>query len=77
MTKCNKGAQQSTLVAVPEGGLWDAEQVAKHLGMSRAWVWKQVREGLGLPYVRLGGTLRFNREAVDAWVAAQSKGGEG
>jgi predicted DNA-binding transcriptional regulator AlpA len=60
---------------VPEGGLWDSAQVARYLGVSKAWVWKQCREQLGLPFVELGvRNYRFDPRLVRDWVAAQSKG---
>lgn len=79
MTNCNDGSEgrQTKLVAVPQGGLWDCDAVAQYLGVSKAWVWKQVRESLGLPYVQLGTrNYRFDPDAVRAWVKAQSKQGQ-
>ena len=71
-----KNREKTRLVAMPEGGLWTADQVAAYLGLSKAFVWKQVRQNLGLPYVRLGGVLRFDPAAVRAWVAMQSSCGQ-
>lgn len=73
MTNCNNNGEKK-LVAVPEGGLWDCEQVAAYLNVSKSWVWKQCRENLGLPFVKLGGRdYRFDPKSVKEWVAAQSQ----
>ncbi|WP_245591958.1 helix-turn-helix transcriptional regulator [Cystobacter fuscus] len=75
--ECNQQERRPGLVAVPEGGLWDCERVAAFLGVSKSWVWKQVRENLGLPYVTLGArNYRFDPAKVRAWVQAQSKSGQ-
>jgi len=79
MTKCKaeaKDAKTPKLVVVPEQGLLDVAQLATFLGMSKAFVWKQVRENLGLPHLRLGKAIRFDREAVRTWLAAQAKSGQ-
>ena len=80
MTNCNTKEQEQDVkkgtkpVLVPEGGLWDSAEVAKYLGVSKSWVWKQCREKLGLPFVELGArNYRFNPVAVKAWVDAQSQ----
>lgn len=66
--------EERKLVAVPESGLWDSEQVATYLKVSKSWVWKQCREGLGLPFVELGArNYRFDPEKVKAWVEKQSQ----
>ena len=63
------------LVAVPGSGLWTCSQVASYLNVSESWVWKQVREDLGLPYIRLGSrNVRFDPAAVKAWVQSQVHG---
>ncbi|WNG49176.1 helix-turn-helix domain-containing protein [Archangium minus] len=72
MTNCNIGERK--VVLVPKGGLWDCEQVAAYLNVSKSWVWKQCRENLGLPFVELGArNYRFDPEKVKAWVDAQSR----
>lgn len=79
MTNCNGSEQdqekrKAKLVAVPEGGLWDCEQVAAYLSVSKSWVWKQCRENLGLPFVELGRrNYRFIPEKVRAWVEANTQ----
>jgi excisionase family DNA binding protein len=43
--------------------LWDANDVARYLKVSRSWVYQRAEAGL-LPYLRVGGLLRFNPSAV-------------
>ena len=48
---------------VGEGGLWDANDVARYFKVSRSWVYQRAEAGL-LPYVRIGGLLRFEPHVV-------------
>ena len=43
--------------------LWDANQAAKFMGVSRSWVYQRVEAGL-LPHIRVGGLVRFEPEAI-------------
>ncbi len=47
----------------PTTGLWDAQDVARYLKVSRSWVYQRAEAGL-LPCVRVGGLLRFRPESV-------------
>ena len=47
----------------PSTGLWDAQDVARYLKVSRSWVYQRAEAGL-LPCVRVGGLLRFRPESV-------------
>lgn len=68
-------SRRTQLAAVPEGGLLTAVQVAQLLCMSEAWVWKQVRLNEGFPFIRISGRMvRFNKEKVQAWLAAREQG---
>lgn len=45
-------------------------EVAKMLGVSRAWVYRAAKDGR-IPHLRLGGDdgpLRFERAAIDGWL---------
>ena len=42
--------------------LWDAQDVARYLKVSRSWVYQRAEAGL-LPCVRVGGLLRSARTA--------------
>jgi excisionase family DNA binding protein len=57
------------------GQLLTAEQVAQRLGMTKGWVWAQVRADR-IPHVRLGRYRRFREEAIDEWVRQLERGGE-
>jgi excisionase family DNA binding protein len=43
--------------------LWTAADVAAYLKVSRSWVYHRVEANL-LPYVRIGGLLRFHPEVI-------------
>lgn len=47
--------------------LWDANDVARYLKVSRSWVYHRAEAGL-LPYLRVGALLRFEPAAVRAHV---------
>ncbi len=44
-------------------GLWDANDVARYLKVSRSWVYQRAEAGL-LPCIRIGGLLRFDPHTV-------------
>lgn len=46
-------------------GLWDANDVAGYLKVSRSWVYHRAEAGQ-LPCVRVGGLLRFDPAAIRA-----------
>lgn len=46
--------------------LWDANDVASYLHVSRSWVYQRVEAG-DLPHLRFGGHLRFERDAILAY----------
>ena len=50
--------------------LWDANDVARYLKASRSWVYHQAEAGK-LPHLRIGALLRFDPEAVKAFVHGQ------
>ena len=43
--------------------LWDANQAAKFMGVSRSWIYQRVEAGL-LPHIRVGSLVRFEPEAL-------------
>ncbi len=43
--------------------LWDANQAAEFMNVSRSWVYQRAEAGL-LPHVRLGGLVRFEPAAI-------------
>jgi excisionase family DNA binding protein len=52
---------------MPMEALWDANDVARYLKVSRSWVYQRAEAGR-LPYVRVGGLLRFDPESIRAFV---------
>lgn len=46
--------------------LWDANDVARYLKVSRSWVYHRAEAGQ-LPHLRVGGLLRFDAEVVRAF----------
>jgi excisionase family DNA binding protein len=46
-------------------GLWDANDVARYLKVSRSWVYHRAEPGQ-LPCVRVGGLLRFDPATIRA-----------
>ena len=44
-----------------------AEDVAELLGVSKPWVYAEVRAGR-VPHVRLGRYVRFRRESIEQWL---------
>jgi excisionase family DNA binding protein len=54
------------------GRLLHAEDVAELLGVSRDWVYAEVRAER-LPHVRLGRYVRFRRESIDAWIIERER----
>ena len=52
--------------ASPDESLWDAQDVARYLKVSRSWVYHQAEAGL-LPHLRVGSLLRFDPDAIRAY----------
>ncbi len=46
--------------------LWDANDVARYLKVSRSWVYHRAEAGL-MPHLRVGGLLRFDADVVRAF----------
>ena len=53
--------------------LWDANDVADFLKVSRSWVYQKAEAGL-LPYLKVGGLLRFDPEEILAYSRARRHG---
>ena len=50
--------------------LWDANDVARYIKVSRSWVYQRAEAGL-LSCLRLGGLLRFDPEKVRAFARGE------
>ncbi len=53
-----------------ERRLWKVQDVARYLAVGKSWVYDRAASGL-LPSLHVGGLLRFDPEAVAAWVRQQ------
>jgi excisionase family DNA binding protein len=53
--------------------VWDALDVARFLKVSRSWVYQQAEAGL-IPHRRVGGLLRFDPHAIQAWFRGDAEG---
>lgn len=42
----------------PDSPLWDAQEAARFLGVSRSWIYQRAEAGL-LPHLKIGALLRF------------------
>jgi len=58
---------------VPAGRLLEADDVARYIGMTTDWIYREVRAGR-MPHIRLGRYVRFRRESIDAWLAGRERG---
>jgi excisionase family DNA binding protein len=52
--------------------LWDANDVAKYLKVSRSWVYQRAESGL-LACIRVGGLVRFDPEKIRACAGAHAE----
>ncbi len=57
----------------PEGGLWDADDLASYLKASRSWVYDAAAADR-IPSIRVSGMLRFDPEAIKAWAKGSRTG---
>jgi excisionase family DNA binding protein len=55
-------------------GLWDVNDVARFLKVSRSWVYQRAQAGL-LPSLQVGGLVRFDPDAIRAFVRGQGSPG--
>ncbi len=53
--------------------LWDAKDVARYLKVSRSWVYQKAEAGL-LPYLKVGGLVRFVPERVREFALGSAGG---
>jgi predicted DNA-binding transcriptional regulator AlpA len=59
--------------AEPEGGLWDADDLASYLKASRSWVYDAAAADR-IPSIHVSGMLRFDPAAIKAWAKGRSPG---
>jgi excisionase family DNA binding protein len=55
-----------------ERGLWGIDEVARYLAIPRSSVYKMTSEKgrERIPYLKLGGRLRFRKADIDRWLDA-------
>jgi excisionase family DNA binding protein len=53
--------------------LLDAGTVAQMVGMSKDWIYAEVRAGR-IPHVRLGRYVRFRSASIEQWIAELEDG---
>jgi excisionase family DNA binding protein len=56
--------------AAEPGELWDANDTARYLKVSRSWVYQRAEAGL-LPCLRVGGLVRFDPTTVRAFARGE------
>lgn len=64
-------SQSETADALFNGPLLRAEDAARLLSVRQSWVYEAVRERR-LPCVRVGRHIRFTRQMLDDWLAANT-----
>jgi excisionase family DNA binding protein len=52
--------------------LWDANDVARYLKVSRSWVYHRAEAGQ-LPHLRVGALLRFDPSAIRAFARTSER----
>jgi excisionase family DNA binding protein len=55
-------------------GLWDVATACRFLGVSSSWLYHRAAAGT-IPCIRVGHNLRFDPEALRAWVRGERRGG--
>lgn len=50
------------------GDVMDVDGVAAYLGFSSSTIYSKVKD-LDIPYVRIGGSLRFSKVEIDKWLS--------
>jgi excisionase family DNA binding protein len=53
-----------------ESPLLSVAEAAAYLGMSKDWVYERLKTFI--PHVKIGGALKFRREDLDRYIAAQT-----
>ncbi|WP_225413893.1 helix-turn-helix domain-containing protein [Stigmatella hybrida] len=56
--------------SLPVESLWDANDVARFLKVSRSWVYQKTAAS-ELPCLHVGGLVRFEPETIRAWARGE------
>jgi len=71
----NAPAAAATAIATSHGDrLWDFGALAEYLNVGESTVKKSYRDW-GVPFVPVGGAIRFRRDQVDAWLEQRMQAG--
>jgi excisionase family DNA binding protein len=65
---------ESAGTVAPHETLWTVKDVAAYLKLSESWVNKRAADGT-LPTLRIGRALRFEPDAIRAWMRGEECGG--
>ena len=68
------GSKGNALQALEK--LLTVEEVALLLAVPRTWIYRSVRLGNGVPFLRVGRYLRFEESQVRRWIERQRVGTE-
>ena len=63
-----RGPALARTTSTQRDGLWDANDVARYLKVSRSWVYHRAEAG-HLSHLRIGGLLRFDPAAIRAFAS--------
>lgn len=62
--------EDKDMAALDEEGLWDANDLARFLKVSRSWVYQRAQAGQ-LPCLKIGGLLRFEPAVIRAFIKGE------
>ena len=60
----------------PERILWTGREASQACTISERQLWAQTQPRGTIPCVRIGNSVRYSPEALQAFIASQQKGGE-
>ena len=60
----------------PERILWTGREASQACTISERQLWAQTQPRGPIPCVRIGNSVRYSPEALQAFIASQQKGGE-
>jgi excisionase family DNA binding protein len=61
-------SREQKTASINEESLWDVNDIAAFLKVSRSWVYQRAAAGL-LPCIKVGGLLRFSPRAIREWTS--------
>ena len=70
----DRPADQPGAVGVNESALWDIDDVSAYLRIPVSAIYKMTarRAVVRIPYIRIGGRLRFRQHDIDQWLSLQT-----